>query len=920
MKKSKKVHFFLCFFLILSIFSFTSYKKIADTPGANQTGNNAEQSINVRLNASEAFINTITAEVIDDNRLSAKKGVAIKAGVDAAIDGERSEPDLVFEVKVPAGRYVMYTYAVTDEEGAELMKNAKSKFESMYMRIQIDESRPTKRVVYVPWDRPRQESGKFEFSGEGSLKLWLPRGVRLEYVQLVTYSPPKVPGNVQNYEPVIVPPSTHPRLWLTKEQIPVIKSRLEEDENKNAWKKVKALALAPFEFEYNTEEEISYQPSLERAAESKAFYYLMTGDVNIGREAIELMSAYLSVVEFGNLLDITRERGRAIYYGALVFDWCYDLLTPEEKKSMSGDLLRQADDMEIGWPPFKQSILTGHGNEAQVNRDLLSMSIAIYDENPEPYKYCSYRILEELVPMRNWQYQSPRHNQGINYGAYRSVWDMHAAWFFYRMTGSPVFDDNIKNLPQYWLYMRLPDGQMLRDGDGFNAGAPGEFYYWKHPYSTLLFYTYSADPLLKAEFKRQGQLSGEPILYLLLNDPSIKPVEEFDSLPLTKDFGPVLGSMIARTGWHIGMESNDVVAEVKGGGYHFGNHQHSDAGALQIYYRGFQAGDLGLYGFYGTPYDMNFNKRSVSHSMLLVRDPEEKYLNTESNDGGTRLNQRHPDSPEIAQTDEWFNNGTVVSADFGPSERKPAFSYFSVDLKGAYSSKIEAYTRSFCFLNLEMDSIPAAIILTDDVVSANADFKKYWQINTHNPPEITGTGVVLSNRRKGLVGNAHVNMLLPRPENRTLEVLGGEDANSSFEYKYEVPSRINHLNYPEADGHRILISPKAAGKQHRFLTVFQMTAGQTQPLPVSYTETEDYYLVYMAGSIVGMNKGILTSSGIKVNVRDKNEHQVVLTGIKEGTWNIRSRNNKTNFNTAVSEGKNTIFFKAGKGEYTVSPL
>src|SRR5690606_32121764 len=107
-------------------------------------------------------------------------------------------------------------------------------------------------------------------------------------------------------------------------------------------------------------------------------------------------------------------------------------------------------------------------------------------------------------------------------------------------------------------------------------------------------------------------------------------------------------------------------------GYHFGNHQHSDAGALQIYYRGLQVGDLGVYKFYGTPYDMNFNKRSVAHSTLLVVDPEEQFLLTESNDGGSRLIQRHPRSPEEVQTDPTFKYGKVISESFGPSYKTPS--------------------------------------------------------------------------------------------------------------------------------------------------------------------------------------------------------------------------------------------------------
>ena len=110
----------------------------------------------------------------------------------------------------------------------------------------------------------------------------------------------------------------------------------------------------------------------------------------------------------------------------------------------------------------------------------------------------------------------------------------------------------------------------------------------------------------------RGGLPSEPILVLLLNDPDVKAAENFDSLPLTIDFGPVLGSMVARTGWNMGQGVSDVVVEMKGGGYHFGNHQHADAGSFQIYYRGLQAADLGQYHFYGTPYDFNFCKRSIS--------------------------------------------------------------------------------------------------------------------------------------------------------------------------------------------------------------------------------------------------------------------------------------------------------------------
>src|SRR5690606_31704528 len=175
---------------------------------------------------------------------------------------------------------------------------------------------------------------------------------------------------------------------------------------------------------------------------------------------------YLSSVEFGNILDITREIGRAMYAGARVYDWCYDLMTPAERDALRAGMMRLADDMEIGWPPFKQIVVNGHGAEAQLFCHLLSMAIAIYNEDPQPYQYCTYRVLEELVPMRNFEYQSPRHNQGLGYGIYRFTWDMHAAWIFYRMSGQKIFNSGIESVHKYWLQTRLPDGSNFPDGDG----------------------------------------------------------------------------------------------------------------------------------------------------------------------------------------------------------------------------------------------------------------------------------------------------------------------------------------------------------------------------------------------------------------------------------------------------------------------
>jgi heparin/heparan-sulfate lyase len=697
---------------------------------------------------------------------------------------------------------------------------------------------------------------------------------------------------------------------VNPETLAQVRSRLEHPENQPHWKRVRDLAGKPFVFQAEKDREVAYNTPLEQAAVAKAFCYLVRGDAKAGREGADLMLAYLPHVEFGNLLDITREVGAAIYAGSCVYDWCYGILTTDERGTLRRHLLRLAEEMECGWPPFQQSIVNGHGNEAQICRDLLAMSIAIYDEDPLPYRYCAYAVLEQLVPMRRFEYQSPRHNQGISYGAYRFGWEMHAAWLFRRMCGHEVFDANIKTVPRYWLYMRLPDGEMLRDGDGVPDGA-----YWSYPRTALLCYAYNGDPLLKGEFVRQGGLrGGDSVLFLLLNDPALKAEPGLDALPLTLDFGPVLGGMVARTGWNMGPNAADVVAEIKGGGYHFGNHQRADAGSLQIYYRGLQVAKLGQYKFYGTPYDMNFAKRSIAQSMMLVVDPRETFIGGLANDGGARFLQTNPRTPRQALTDPLFNYGRVVSCAFGPSAQTPEFSYFAADLKDAYSKKVAAYVRRFCFLNLKRTGHPAAMIVLDDVTASRPEYRKIWQLNTLKPPQTTPDGVRLWNTVGGVTGRLDVCMLWPAREGRTVEILSGAEANSVFGRKFTPPVPAA----AEANGHRIMFSPKEARPRDRFLTVMQ--ACDAEPLPIEHAESDVAVTMRIADRVVILAKSAeLLSDPFEVTVPQNGQMiQVLCAGLQAGRWRIASPG-AADRDAAVDAGKNTLFIESAGGRYRISP-
>lgn len=835
-----------------------------------------------------------------------------------AAQGHGDKRQLKFEVSVPtAGLYKLHTHVKNKVKTAD-----PSAIETVYATLKWENERPTKRIFFDRHNKGEQVAGIFSLrQGKQYLTFWVPPDISFDGFTISPYNAPKVPEAAQHYQPQILPSEGHPRLWFTQETLALIKARLEQGENHARWEDVKTRAKAAHSFIIDPKQEMFYNEAVEKAAEAKAFYYAMTGDIDVGREAIQLMTDYYSVLEFGNVSygDISREIGRAIYIGALVYDWCYPLLEQGEKELLRKHMMRLARDMEIGWPPFYgvESIVNGHGNEAQICRDLLAMSIAIYDEDPLPYRYTSYTVLEQLLPMRAFEYQSPRHNQGVDYGAYRFGWEMHAVWLLYRMSGRRVFDENIKNLAYYWLYMRLPNGEMLRDGDMFSLVNNKGRFYWKQPQTMLLAYAYGDDPYIKGEFEREGGLPDNPILFLLVNDPNLKAEHNLQALPLTKTSGTILGSMVVRTGWDNRPQSEDVIAEIKGGGYIFGNHQHPDAGAIQLYHHGFLVGDIGLYLSYGPPYDFNFNKRSISHSMLLVRDPKEPLLfRTEANDGGARFNQRFPRTPEEVTSDAWFDNGVVCSSSFGPSRISPRFNYFKADLTGAYTSKVSSYVRGFCFLKLNRKDIPAIIILTDDITSADSSFAKYWQINTLNSPDTLGDGWVLHSEASGFRGKAFVSMLLPKTSDREVDILSGKRANSTFEFQYEPKS-----SRPEANAHRIMVSPKKKEKHHRFIALFQVGGEETGKLPLRFQEEQGRYSLVIEDQVVNLGGGShLQQDRLVLTVPSKKSHyQVLITDLQAGYWHIKTGAGDFFRNVKVMPGENTLHFEADPGVYQVMP-
>lgn len=717
-----------------------------------------------------------------------------------------------------------------------------------------------------------------------------------------------------------LPPPEHPRLFLRRQDLDELRRKIGHPSVKPIWEKTVAAQ------KYANDDKNLEKKRL--AFEAYALKYLIDDNPVLGRWAINLALDYFDKVTFPPKKDVTRDIGRAITGGSIVYDWCYPLLSAQEKKTFIRHFIRLAQTMEVGFPPVKQSALTGHAGEAQLFRDQLSMGIAVYDEDPTIYHQVAKRLFSEFIPARNFFYLSHLHHQGDSYGMYRYQWEMMAAWIYRRMGYPQIFSAHQGQLPYYWIYIRRPDGQMLRNGDCFNANRSTK--YWAEPMAFLLSAAYYQDPYLFDELQRQyTKISGDPLFELLFINPDLptKPVSE---LPLTRYFGYPMGTMVARTGWDTGMDAKTVVAEMKVGVFQFNNHQHLDSGHFQLYYRGGLAIDSGIYQGdyeYGSPHDVNYYKRTIAHNCLLIYDPDETFRFGRRtglvNDGGQRFPNggNEPKTLKELLTRD-YQVGSVLAHYLGPDRHRPDISYLKGDLTRAYTAKVHDYQRTFLFWNLKNERHPAALIVLDRVTVAQPSFKRTWLLHSIEEPEINGNITIIRRTAKGYRGQLISTTLLPAGDNLNIVKIGGPGKEFSVN-GINFPNRPNPRSVTDESGAwRIEIAPKQTGRTTLFLNVLQVQdADVKERLPVSMVQIDD-----MVGVLIGQRLAFFNQTGERlaqpfrftVPKNGKGEYQIAITDLTPGQWQLRKDGRRmTSFH--ISSELPLAVFSGGPGMYEMIP-
>ena len=726
-----------------------------------------------------------------------------------------------------------------------------------------------------------------------------PKSVSVQFVRFSPQKPGHVPPEAAAYRPPFDPPAGHPRVLVDPLYLAWLKKHLDVGENAPVWAKVRRMATTPYRFAPDPDRELQFSQPIVDAMRAKAFYYLVTGDEKVGREAVELTLGYMTKVSFGNGQDICRKSGECIYSTALVYDWCYPLLTDAEKKLLRERMLYYAAEMEIDWPPFRQSAAGGHGNEAQVSRDLLAMAIAVWNEDPVPYRYVMYQMLEKFRPFKRYSYRSGRHSQGMSYGKYRGAWDFFAALQFRRTFGRELLPPEAAQFPYAWHYLRVPDGRFMSEGD--SNWVRKIAYAQLDPILPQCAVALYADPELKMELVR-GNPKGvvdDPVFFLLTNDPNLKPEDRRAELPLTRRYIDPLPGMIVRTGWNFGRNADDAVVALQGGYAHFRNHQHRDAGAFQIYYRGPLAADLAQYQNYGVAYDYLLAKPSALHNLMRFVDP----ASPGETHGKVRINTGTQRLDPTTRRPHVYACGDTPRAGFGPDAERPLYDFLETDLGTLFPGRVKDYARTFVFLNQEAPERPGTLLVLDRFALAKPEVRPIFQLASIARPEWKDGVLTVKNDAYGKPGVLTLTPLVP--DKVAAEMFTGKAAHT-FGGVYIPPQDETR---PEASGTRTELT----GPGGVFLNALQIHGGEVSPLPVRCAPNGRRYDVSIADWLVGLvDVRKTTSEAFKFTV-PQNRTKVLLLDLAPGKWRIGGRV------FAVTELEGCVFAVFDKGVYEAVP-
>jgi len=747
------------------------------------------------------------------------------------------------------------------------------------------------------------------------------------------------------YDPIPEPPMERPRVLVNKETLPALKERLKLAAFDDVWASINMKAQRQVDGNLLPRTGTAYTNIDARTVEvlkANALRYLIYGDIAAGQKAVQLAVNMANSAQWNpdrndgtNVYHVGREVGTLMFVESIVYDWCYDLFNETQRSG-----IRQALDnwvrntLEYPYPIREDDklILAGHVNEDVHHQFKLAMGIALYDTNPEYYNDLADFLLNVSMPGFNVLLDAEMPFEGPAYGDNRLMFFMMGNQLW-KAIGVEPLSEKVGLALDRQFFTRRSDGYIMTEGDDFNTDYQSPWKRFVHGNITnMIAGSIYNNPRAQNEFLKQNTYQDE-LYYLLFFNPNAPSQSVYDT-PLSRYFPAPYGSIVARTGWDEGQDSKAVVAIMNIGERLQTNHQHFDAGAFSMYYKGYLAIDSGIYAGkdpvtgenmeYGTEHDLEYHKQSIAHNVVQIDDPNavEKGTFSPSNQ---LYNTQIPRTVEQWNTDPNYQRGTMISHSIGDDEKYPDYSYIKGELSLAYGkTRTENYTRSMAFLNFKDDEYPAAMIVYDNINTPNASAEKRWLLHTVSEPVVEGSRYTSVVTERGYNGKLVTNTLLPQSSDLKVEKIGGPGREFEVDGINKPIESNNDTNIASTDAGkwRLELSNQAPANQTRFLNVMQVMDAVYGPEPqnVYYSETDDYAGATIHDRVVFFAKGfelIDQEATITFEGVEDQTYKILVTDLADGDWTAVKEGETAAVKYKVVKEGNTIYFEGTPGTYTL---
>ena len=744
----------------------------------------------------------------------------------------------------------------------------------------------------------------------------------------------------------------HPRLLVTENMIPSLKKSLADD---NAFTKrfheildvvlenEGILPPAKDQGENDTVDSSNfhnYDDYYLEVIQVKALAYLAYDDELYGYQAIYYMKNFLKSLDIKQIAsDQCRQYGYTMFTAALVYDWCYDLLTEQDKiqfiAGVENCLCRGSNaggaKMEVGFPPSKQGSVSGHSSEYQILRDYLAFATAIYDENPSWWNYIAAKVCNDYVKVRNYYFRSGIAHQGTGYATARHICDLYSAWIIKIATGTNPYV-GMENTVRSFLGYEYTPGMIFTDGDNSGDGKKTSAF---ADMAYITAYLYADEAMLaqatylkSSAFSSNFQGLSTPVFLALTATADIEPAEDrYEGMELIQYNGSPLGQYVIRASWND-PASAAVFMRIKERSTT--NHEHYDSGTFEIYYKGMLTSDGGVYNNYSHDHTKYFHKATISHNGLIIYNPN--LANTES---GWYSGGQERFVKESTDLDHWLTNdydtGTVTGRQHGYKDgdkTNPLYAYIAGDITEAYSAQTVSYVgRRMLTVYTGDADYPMVFFVYDDISSAHVSYAKRFllQISSKNEPTID------SKKQTVITENGGGRLVLTcLSDNVTITGVGGRNSGS-----YDATQSKNYL----INGKQCVPKSKTADDKHwgrveiEYNDKSSKTATFMNVLYVTDTGRSDMAAVTETSSESGLTGGVFNkkiaalfatsrsraTSTVSCKTTGSTSMDYYVSGLAAGKWKVTVDGKTVGTFEATDEG-GMITFKASAGVITVSPV